>query len=200
MIKASEVISFPCPDEHWARVKHHANNAYIDGKNVMPGEHSPEQSLIGQAGEWAGMTYMANSERYYEKRRLQDKNPGEGDGGGDLCLNGRKIDIKCSLMRKNPHPFQYHLIVRPDSFHPEKIYLHCLLKSFESQEILLTGWARGAEFEHNHYLDHPVFTKECWVQEVPKLHSIAKLKEHWDKYQVVLPEIISVLQADPVAS
>lgn len=135
-------------DEEEVTILYYASHMNIDGVSRLRERKErianlEEDQITGCLGEAALHKYLFRSiHLWIEIRKERDKNPHQGDGGFDVDLNGRKIDVKASRMRVGAR-HRYHLWVRPHEWHPDTQYYLALVPTDRTDTVYLIGWIMG---------------------------------------------------------
>lgn len=137
------ILRVPIDQGTWDACLEHAASAELGGVSRVRGADRRDalgtDQFIGQVGTAAWHLYWFGDNRNYRlSRTLQDRTPHLGDGGSDVL--GTRLDVKTSLMRKNPDPWAYNLLVRPAERHVNTTYVLALVPSLAIREVLLVGW------------------------------------------------------------
>lgn len=153
------ILRVPLDQGTWDACVAHARAAELGGtSHVRRGDRGtelPGDQLVGQLGTAAWHLYwFGHAQPYLLGRTLQNRVPHLGDGGSDVM--GARIDVKTSLMRKNPDPLAYNLLVRPAERHPDTTYVLALVPSLGLREVLLVGWATEYDLPEHPVPDGPL--------------------------------------------
>lgn len=147
-----------------ALVKYEAFHARIGGRSAIYKNYEermlnlPTNQLSGQAGN-ISLNILVFEDDYcidlYKKSREPFHiNPYQGDNGMDIV--DTHIDIKNSFTlnkakkanKKTVYINNYNLVVRPEEFHPDWVYVAALSEKLDDNELktYLIGWAWSSDF------------------------------------------------------
>ena len=117
-----------------------------DFKSNVSSKRRPEDQLVGQVANYAGLKQMYGKpmgvERYVSARHVANRWRKLGDMGEDMI--GANLDFKGSLMRTDRGVLAHNLIIRPLERHDGWVYVLVLIEpTFEEAQVV--GWAADHE-------------------------------------------------------
>jgi hypothetical protein len=154
MIKTNNVVQMNLQKYELDLIRMMAKKAMLGGYSNIRNSQERKDNLsidqfIGQIGCYVGNKILQGAPfpmGYLTSRWVANLHPNDGDGGFDIP--GANLDFKASLMRKNPDPLSYNLLVRPRERHKDWIYVLVLVENqnlppeeWVSSIVHIVGWA-----------------------------------------------------------
>lgn len=144
MIGMAHLIRFTLSDRTMVTMREHAEMKCLGhGSRIYGKEFTEEElfewQLIGCICAYAVTYKLTGSTHLYYKHIEDTGGKPVGDGGTDIP--GARVDVKGSLIRANLGPLGHHLLVRPEEYHKDTLYVQSLVKSYSESEA--SGWIIG---------------------------------------------------------
>ena len=167
-VQYQDVIKVYFSDEEMEIIHAMAGEAWFGGQSRIYDNRDERNAkgandnLIGQMCECAGNMAvhgrMKGLEEYVRIREKKNADKYSGDDGSDIetDLIDARIDVKGSLMRRNPDPLSYNLPVRPRERHSDAIYILALVDKENPTLVHLVGWAHDSDLPPNPAQDGPL--------------------------------------------
>lgn len=154
MIEATDIVQVTLNEDEVALCRSYARDAEIGGRSNIRGREDRDANLsldnvVGQYGTLAFACWLlpdCGVDAYVVTREAQNENPTQGDGGIDLL--GIELDVKTSVCRGNQPLREYNLLVRPNEYHRNWLYLLGLIPhrtpewTWKTVTVLLMGWCK----------------------------------------------------------